>query len=96
MISIRHVDWVSRRSSQRARRFGKGANGPTAIRFFNHSSQPRALGVRSRMPAIWVQFLLMVRFATALRDRKRRIGKIPVQGGNNLSTLANRPADALD
>jgi hypothetical protein len=43
-----------------------------------------------------VQFLLMVRFPTALRDWKRRIGKIPVQGGNNLSTLANRPADALD
>jgi hypothetical protein len=39
---------------------------------------------------------LMVRVPTALGDWKRRIGKIAVKGGNDLSTLTNRPADALD
>jgi hypothetical protein len=63
---------------------------------FKHSSQPRALGVTLRNSGHMGAIPFMVCVPTALGDWKRRIGKIAVQGGNNLSTLTNRPTDALD
>jgi hypothetical protein len=84
----------SRHCGQRGRRFTKGANGPT--RSASQTFLATARARRDVANAIWAQCLLMVRPPTASSHRTRRIGKKAVQGGNNLSTLPNRPADALD
>src|ERR1700754_2644077 len=59
-----------------------------------HSSQPSALGVTSRMPAMWVQPFAI--FFLQLERRLRGIAEKAVQCRHYLRALADRAADTLD